>query len=120
MILKPCGRLDGPCIAREIMPALSWYGAISNDAFPTLRCLPKILYWRARVAQHTNQSDMAIRLYQRILDDYPAQYHSVQARAQLHSLGAALHDGPDPLLPVVPFETFALPPEAKKATPPEA
>lgn len=87
--------------------------------FPHSPLLPKILYWRARVAQHTNQSDIAIRLYQRILDDYPAQYHSVQASARLHSLEAALPDGPDPLLPVVPFETFALPPEAKKATRPK-
>lgn len=87
--------------------------------FPHSPLLPKILYWRARVAQHTNQSDLAIRLYQRILDDYPAQYHSVQARARLNSLGGTLPDGPAPLLPVVPFETYTLPPEAKKAARPK-
>jgi soluble lytic murein transglycosylase len=86
--------------------------------FPHSGLLPKILYWRARVAQHTEQIDLAIRLYQRIVDDYPTQYHSVQAQVQLQSLGMPIPEAPDPLLPSVPFQTFALPPESKKATRP--
>jgi soluble lytic murein transglycosylase len=86
--------------------------------FPRSSLLPKILYWRARVAQHNQRLALAIRLYQRILDDYPVQYYSVQARAQLQALEVPIADTPEHLLPVVPFHTFSLPPESKKALQP--
>lgn len=69
-----------------------YQGALSQwqdceSRFPRSTLLPQILYWQARAAQHNGQQELAVRLWQRVIADYPSHYYSTQAQAGLQTLG---------------------------------
>jgi Protein of unknown function (DUF3455) len=54
--------------------------------FPGAALLPQVLYWQARVAILTRQQDTATRLYQRLINDYPAHYYGRLAAIRMQQL----------------------------------
>jgi soluble lytic murein transglycosylase-like protein len=86
-------------------------------SFASSPLLPQVLYWQARAAQQSGRQEAALRLYQRLLADYPAHYYSAQARTSLQAAGgrstlpAAL-----PATPVLLHDPTLLP-EAAQAHP---
>jgi soluble lytic murein transglycosylase len=65
--------------------ATLWQGFVQR--FPRSTLLPRVLYWQARAAQQGGQQESALRLYQRVIADYPAHYYSTQAHASLREAG---------------------------------
>ena len=49
--------------------------------------LSQVLYWQARVAYQGGHKEAALRLYQRVIADYPWHYYSVQAHTSLQAAG---------------------------------
>ncbi len=62
-----------------------WQGF--SQRFPRSILLPRVLYWQARAAQQGGHQEVALRLYQRVIADYPAHYYSAQAHASLREAG---------------------------------
>ena len=58
-----------------------------EQRFPRSPLLPQVLYWQARTAQQGGQQDTALRLYQRIVADYPVHYYTTQGHAHLQAAG---------------------------------
>jgi TolA-binding protein len=54
--------------------------------YPRAALLPQVLYWQARAAILNDHLDTAIRLYQRLINDYPAHYYSRLAATSRQSL----------------------------------
>jgi soluble lytic murein transglycosylase len=61
-----------------------------------------VLYWQARAAQQEGQQDTAIRLYQRIIADYPAHYYATQGHVSLQTAGVRSALVTDQALPTTP------------------
>lgn len=73
-----------------------------EQRFPRSLFLPRVLYWQARAAAQVGYTELALRLYQRLLEDYPAHYYSAQASVQAASVRS-------PLLPqTAPYTTPVL------------
>lgn len=58
--------------------------------FPQAALLPQIFYWQGRIAQVQGNQELAVRLYQQIVRDYPTHYYCVQAREALRAMGIAV------------------------------
>ena len=58
-----------------------------EQRFPHSPLLPQMLYWQARAAQQEGHQDTALRLYQRIVADYPVHYYTIQGQASLQAAG---------------------------------
>jgi soluble lytic murein transglycosylase-like protein len=58
-----------------------------EQRFPRSPLLPQMLYWQARAAQQEGHQDTALRLYQRIVADYPVHYYTIQGQASLQAPG---------------------------------
>jgi len=58
-----------------------------EQRFPRSPLLPQMLYWQARAAQQEGHQDTALRLYQRIVADYPVHYYTIQGQASLQAAG---------------------------------
>ena len=54
--------------------------------FPGAALLPQVLYWQARIAILKGHLDTAKRLYQRLINDYPAHYYRQLAAIGLEKL----------------------------------
>src|SRR5262249_50704840 len=66
--------------------------------------------------------DTALRLYQRLVADYPSHYYSTQAQAGLQEAGGRAMLGEDPALPTAPvlLQDAALLPESPQGQPGQA
>jgi soluble lytic murein transglycosylase len=87
-----------------------------EQRFPRSSLLPQVLYWQARVAQQEGQQDTALRLYQRIITDYPASYYTTQGQASLQMAGvrsALVTDKALPTTPVLLQESALLPEQSR-------
>jgi len=73
-----------------------------EQRFPRSPLLPQVLYWQARAAQQEGQQDTALRLYQRIVADYPVHYYTTQGQASLQAAGGRSAWAADPPLPTIP------------------
>lgn len=71
---------------RRYQEALSQWQEFEGR-FPRSALLPQVLYWQARAAQQTGGQELASRLWQRLLADYPAHYYSAQAQTVLQAAG---------------------------------
>jgi soluble lytic murein transglycosylase len=73
-----------------------------EQRFPRSALLPQVLYWQARAAQQEGHQDTALRLYQRIVADYPVHYYAIQGQANLQAVG--VHSTPitDKTIPITP------------------
>ena len=58
--------------------------------FPQAALLPQVFYWQGRIAQVQGNQELAVRLYQQIVRDYPTHYYCVQAREALRAMGIAV------------------------------
>ena len=89
-----------------------------EQRFPRSPLLPQVLYWQARVAQQGGQQDTALRLYQRIVADYPAHYYTTQGHASLQAAGVRSALATDTALPTTPvlLQDPALLPEQSQGT----
>jgi len=93
-----------------------------EQRFPRSPLLPQVLYWQARVAQQSGQQDTALRLYQRIVADYPVHYYTTQGYASLQAAGvrSVLATDKALLTTPVPLEEPALLPEQAQGKPGKA
>jgi soluble lytic murein transglycosylase len=80
--------------------ATLWQGF--EQHFPRSPLLPQVLYWQARATHQRGHKDTALRLYQRVLADYPSHYYSTQAPVSLQQAGARSTLGADTSLPTTP------------------
>jgi soluble lytic murein transglycosylase len=58
--------------------------------FPQAALLPRVFYWQGRIAQVQGNQELAVRLYQQVVRDYPTHYYCVQAREALQAMGIAV------------------------------
>jgi soluble lytic murein transglycosylase-like protein/TolA-binding protein len=58
--------------------------------FPQAGLLPQVFYWQGRIAQLQSNQELAVRLYQHVVTDYPTHYYCVQAREALRAIGIAV------------------------------
>ena len=90
--------------------------------YPRAALLPQVLYWQARAAIFNDHHDTAIRLYQRLINDYPAHYYSRLAATSRQSLEHRLQSsgvvvaGADETPPTIPW-TPPRPPRELDASP---
>jgi len=77
-----------------------WQGF--EQHFPRSLLLPQVLYWQARAAHQGGSQNTALRLYQRVLADYPSHYYSTQAQTSLQEAGRRSMLGADTSLPATP------------------
>jgi soluble lytic murein transglycosylase len=93
-----------------------------EQRFPRSSLLPQVLYWQARVAQQGGQQDTALRLYQRIVADYPVHYYTTQGHASLQASGVRSALATDKTLPTTPvlLQDSALLPEQSQGKPSKA
>jgi soluble lytic murein transglycosylase len=93
-----------------------------EQRFPRSSLLPQVLYWQARAAQQEGQQDTALRIYQRIIADYPASYYTTQGHASLQTVGIRSASLPDKALPTTPvlLQDPALLPEQSQGQPSKA
>lgn len=92
-----------------------WQGF--EQHFPRSPLLPQVLYWQARAAHQSGQKDTALRLYQRLLADYPSHYYSTQAPANLQQAGGRstlVADTSRPMTPVPLHDPTLLAESAQK------
>ena len=73
-----------------------------EQRFPRSTWLPQVLYWQARAAQQGGHQEMALRLYQQIVADYPVHYYTTQGYANLHAVGARSAHAAGKILPITP------------------
>src|SRR5262249_27048858 len=86
---------------RPYQPAPTlWHGL--EQQFPRSSLLPHVLYWQARAASQGGHQDTALRLYQRLVADYPSHYYSTQAQASLQEAGGRSVLGVDQSSPATP------------------
>ena len=90
--------------------------------FPRSTWLPQVLYWQARAAQQGGQHDMALRLYQQIVADYPVHYYTTQGYANLQAVGVRSAHAAGKILPITPvlLQDPALLPEPSQRPPSKA
>ena len=81
-----------------------------------------MLYWQARAAQQGGQHDMALRLYQQIVADYPVHYYTTQGYANLQAVGVRSAHAAGKILPITPvlLQDPALLPEPSQRPPSKA
>src|SRR5262249_9340604 len=77
-----------------------WKGFAQH--FPRSTLLPRMLYWQARAAQQGGHQEVALRLYQRVIPDYPAHSYSAQAHTSLREAGVRLMPVAAKTLPITP------------------
>jgi soluble lytic murein transglycosylase len=70
--------------------------------FPRSTLLPQVLYWQARAAQQGGYQDVALRLYQQIVADYPVHYYTTQGYANLQAVGVRSAHAAGQILPTTP------------------
>jgi len=97
-----------------------WQGF--EQRFPRSPLLPQVLYWQARAAQQGSHQESALRLYQRVVTDYPAHYYSTQAHAGLRAAGVRPTLAAGKTLPTTPvlLHDSTLLPEAAQGQPSKA
>ena len=93
-----------------------------EQRFPRSPLLPQVLYWQARVAQQGGQQDTALRLYQRIVADYPVHYYTTQGYTSLQASGVRSALATDKTLPTTPvlLQDSGLLPEQSQGKPNKA
>jgi soluble lytic murein transglycosylase len=93
-----------------------------EQRFPRSPLLPQVLYWQARAAQQEGQQETALRLYQRIVADYPVHYYTTQGHANLQAAGGRVAWAADTPLPTTPVRLQDPPvlPEQSQRSPSKA
>jgi soluble lytic murein transglycosylase-like protein len=94
-----------------------------EQRFPRSPWLPQVLYWQARAAQQEGHQDMALRLYQQIVADYPVHYYTTQGYANLQTMGARSAHAAGKSLPITPVllqDSAVLPAEPSQRSPSKA
>jgi soluble lytic murein transglycosylase-like protein len=93
-----------------------------EQRFPRSPLLPQVLYWQARAAQQEGQQDTALRLYQRIVADYPVHYYTTQGHASPQATGGRSTLVTDTPLPTTPvrLQDPAMLPEQSQGKPSKA
>lgn len=87
---------------RHYQPATALWQSF-EQSFPRSPLLPQVLYWQARAAHQGGHQDMALRLYQRVVSDYPSHYYSTQAKASLQETAGRSSLKADASLPTTPM-----------------
>src|SRR5262249_28730419 len=96
---------------RRYQPATTLWHSFEQQ-FPRSSLLPQVLYWQARPARQGGEQDAALRLYQRLVADYPSHYYSTQAQAGLQEAGGRSVldvDQSPPATPVLLHDATLLP-----------
>jgi soluble lytic murein transglycosylase len=108
------------CQRRYLAATALWQSF--EQRFPRSPLLPQMLYWQARAAQQEGRQDTALRLYQRIVADYPVHYYTIQGHASLEAAGvrSALATDTTPLTTPVLLQDPALLPEQSQGQPSKA
>jgi soluble lytic murein transglycosylase len=57
------------------------------ELLPHADMLPQVLYWQARALHQQGQPQVAAPLYQRLVEEYPFHYYSLQAANRLREAG---------------------------------
>jgi peptidoglycan lytic transglycosylase len=93
-----------------------------EQRFPRSPLIPQALYWQARAAQQGGHQDVALRLYQQIVADYPVHYYTTQGYASLQAVGErrVLAAGKVLLTTPVLLQAPTLLPEPSKGQPSKA
>jgi len=106
---------------RHYQPATTLWQDFEQH-FPRSSLLPQVLYWQARAASQGGHQDTALRLYQRLVADYPSHYYSTQAQASLQEASGRSMLGVDQSPPATPvlIHDAALLPESPQGQPSRA